>query len=227
MDTLRHLAIIPDGNRRWAASRGVPALEGHRRGYEKIKDVARLCFDRGIPMLTVFAFSTENWKRAEQEVSYLMNLLRKALEKDTDEYVERGVRLKILGERRGLPEGMAETIEAADAKSASGERGQINICLNYGGRAEIVEGMRRLIAEGARPEDLTEEKVAAALWTGGLPDPDLIIRTSGERRLSGFLTWSSAYAELLFTEKHWPDFDAEALEAALADFEGRKRRFGG
>jgi len=227
MTPIRHLAVIPDGNRRWAKAQGLPTLEGHRRGYEKIKEFARLCFDRGIPMLTVFAFSTENWKRAEQEVSYLMGLLRHALEKDTDEYVRRGVRLKILGLREGLPEGLKGTIEAAEAKSASGERGQINICLNYGGRAELVEGVKRLLAEGARPEDLTEEKVAASLWTAGLPDPDLIIRTSGERRLSGFLTWSSAYSELLFTEKHWPDFDEAALDAALEDFAGRQRRFGG
>jgi len=226
MTSIRHLAVIPDGNRRWAKAHGLPSLEGHRRGYEKIKEFARWCFDRGIPMLTVFAFSTENWKRVEEEVNYLMGLLRHALEKDTDEYVKRGVRLKVLGEREGLPAGLKETIEAAEAKSIVGERGQLNICLNYGGRVEIVEGVKRLLSAGLKPEEVTEETVASSLWTAGLPDPDLIIRTSGERRTSGFLTWSSAYSELLFTEKHWPDFDEASLEAALADFEARQRRFG-
>lgn len=226
MNAIRHLAIIPDGNRRWAKARGLPALEGHRRGYDNIKSFAHLCFDRGITMLTVFAFSTENWKRTEQEVAYLMGLLKLALEKDTDDYVKRGIRLKVIGRREGLPEGLKETIEAAEAKSARGLQGQINICLNYGGRAEIVEGVKRLVAEGVKPEDVTEEKVSSMLWTAGLAEPDLIIRTSGERRTSGFLTWSGVYSELLFVEGHWPDFDAAALDAALDDFAARQRRYG-
>lgn len=226
MTSIRHLAVIPDGNRRWAEAHGLSSLEGHRRGYEKIKECAHACFDRGIPMLTVFAFSAENWKRTEEEVSYLMGLLRFALEKDADAYVRRGVRMRVLGEREGLPAGLKETIEAAEARSASGARGQINICLNYGGRSEIVAGVKRLLAAGMKPEDVTEETVAASLWTAGLPDPDLIIRTSGERRTSGFLAWSGTYSELLFVEKHWPAFGETDLEAALADFEARRRRYG-
>lgn len=226
MSPLRHLAIIPDGNRRWAAAHGLPSLEGHRRGYAKIKEIARACFDRGIPMLTVFAFSTENWRRAKEEVSYLMDLLRLALEKDTADYVRRGVRLRVLGGRDGLPDGLRAAIETAEAESAAGTQGQINICLDYGGRAEIVAGVRRLLAEGVPAEEVTEEKVSAALWTAGLPEPDLLLRTSGERRLSGFLMWSGAYSELRFVDVHWPDFDEAALDAALADYAERQRRFG-
>jgi undecaprenyl diphosphate synthase len=226
MNDIRHLAIIPDGNRRWAKARGLPSLEGHRRGYENIKTFAHLCFDRGIRMLTVFAFSTENWKRTEQEVSYLMGLLRLALEKDTDGYIKRGIRLKIIGLRADLPDGLKEAIETAEARSSRGTRGQITICLNYGGRAELLEGIKRLLEEGLRPQDVTEEKISSVLWTAGLPEPDLIIRTSGEQRTSGFLTWSGVYSELLFDERHWPDYDAVALDAALAEYARRQRRFG-
>jgi undecaprenyl diphosphate synthase len=226
MTTVRHLAIIPDGNRRWAKANGLPTLEGHRRGYDKIKEIGLRCLERGIPMLTVFAFSTENWKRSEEEVSYLMGLLRHALEKDVEFYLKEGIRLRVLGRREGLSAELRQAIDAAEAKTAGGGRGQINICLNYGGRAEIVEAVKRLLAEGAKAEEISEEFFAQRLWTAGIPDPDLIIRTSGERRLSGFLTWESAYSELLFVEPHWPAFDEATLDAALSDFAERERRFG-
>jgi undecaprenyl diphosphate synthase len=226
MTTVRHLAIIPDGNRRWAKANGLPTLEGHRRGYDKIKEVGLRCLELGIPMLTVFAFSTENWKRSEEEVSYLMGLLRHALEKDVEFYLKEGIRLHVLGRREELSAELRRAIDEAETKTAGGDRGQINICLNYGGRAEIVAAVKRLLAEGAKAEEISEESFAQKLWTAGIPDPDLIIRTSGERRLSGFLTWESAYSELLFVEPHWPAFDDAALDAALADFADRERRFG-
>ena len=226
MSAVKHLGIIPDGNRRWAKANKLPTLEGHRRGYDKIKEIGKLCLARGVAMLTVFAFSTENWKRSEEEVSYLMGLLQHALEKDVDFYIKEGIRLRVLGRREGLSDALRKAIDSAERRTSGGSSGQINICLNYGGRAEIVDGLKRLIAEGAKAEDITEEAVAARLWSAGLPDPDLIIRTSGERRLSGFLTWSSAYSELLFVEPHWPDFDEAALDGALADFTERERRFG-
>lgn len=223
---MEHLAIIPDGNRRWAKAHGLPAFEGHRRGYENIKTIGKAALARGVRRLTFFAFSTENWKRSETEVAYLMDLLHAALAKDVDFYLKEGIRLKVIGRREGLSEKLLAAIDAAERRTAGGAAGELRICLNYGGRAEIVEAAKALIRDGARAEDLTEEAFAARLWTAGAPDPDLIIRTSGERRLSGFLTWESAYSELLFVDPHWPDFDERTLDAALEEFARRERRFG-
>ncbi|HTK59625.1 MAG TPA: polyprenyl diphosphate synthase [Candidatus Baltobacteraceae bacterium] len=223
---MRHLAIIPDGNRRWAKARGLPALEGHRRGYENIKRVGSLCLERGIEQMTFFAFSTENWQRGQDEVSYLMDLIRTALEKDVDFYLKEGVRLRVIGRRQGLSDKLVAAIDAAERRTAGGARGQLNICLNYGGRAEIVEAVRAIMKDGTPPEAVDEELISKRVWTAGIPDPDLIIRTSGERRLSGFMTWSGIYSELMFVEPFWPDFGAEALDAALAEYARRERRFG-
>ncbi len=223
---MRHIAFILDGNRRWAAARGLPALEGHRAGYENVKKIGLACLERGIEFVTVFAFSTENWKRSVEEVGYLMALLERALTAGLPFYLEHGVRLRVLGLRDGLSEGLRKAIEQAEPKTAHGARGQLNLCINYGGRAEIVEAVRHIAAEGTRPEEVTEALLASRMWTADIPDPDLIVRTSGEQRLSGFLTWSGVYSELLFLETFWPDFSEQHLDTVLAEYARRERRFG-
>lgn len=223
---IKHLAIILDGNRRWAKERGLPTMEGHRRGYDNVKTVGLAALERGIEQLTVFAFSTENWKRSEQEVGYLMDLLHRALTTDLAFYQENDVRLRVIGRREGLSEQLLAAIDEAERATSGNTRGQFNLCINYGGRAEIVDAVRRLVADGARPEDVTEERIAARVWMAGIPDPDLIIRTSGEQRLSGFLTWSGVYSELMFADTYWPAFGVTDLDAAIAEFDRRERRFG-
>ena len=223
---MKHLAIIMDGNRRWAREQNLPAYEGHRHGYETFKQIGLACLDRGIEHITIFAFSTENWKRSKKEVSVLLELLTRALTKELDFFIEQNVRLKIIGERGGFSKRIQKAITDAEEKTAINTRGQLNICVNYGGRAEIVEAARSLIEEGVDPSTIDEELFASKTWMAGIPDPEMIIRTSGEQRLSGFLSWSGAYSELLFVDKYWPDFTEEDLVAALETFEQRKRRFG-
>ncbi len=223
---MKHLAIILDGNRRWAKEHGFPSFEGHRRGYENVKSVGLAALERGVEQFTVFAFSTENWKRGKEEVGYLMELLHRALTAEIDFYQKNNVRLRVIGRRDGLSETLVTAIGEAEAKTAGNTRGQFNLCVNYGGRAEILDAIKLLAAEGVRLEDITEELVASKMWTAGLPDPDLIIRTSGEQRLSGFLAWSGTYSELLFVDAHWPAFTEADLDAAIAEFDSRQRRFG-
>lgn len=223
---INHLAIILDGNRRWAKENGLPSLEGHRRGYDNVKTIGLAALSRGIAHFTVFAFSTENWKRSAEEVGYLMDLLHHALTAELDFYMKNDIRLRVIGRREGLSEKLVAAIADAEARTANNARGQLNICINYGGRAEIVDAVKRLLAEGAKPEEITEELMASKVWMAGIPDPDLIIRTSGEQRLSGFLTWSGVYSELLFLDVHWPAFGEEQLDAAIAEYESRERRFG-
>ncbi len=223
---MKHLAIILDGNRRWAREHGLPSLEGHRRGYDNAKTIGLAALERGIEYFTVFGFSTENWKRSEEEVTYLMDLLYLALSAEVNFFHENKIRLKVIGRRGGLSEKIQRAIEDAERDTAHYTRGQFNTCINYGGRAEIVDALKKIVAEGHEPEDITEELISSKIWMAGIPDPDLIIRTSGEQRLSGFLTWSGVYSEILFIEKHWPAFTAEDLDAAIAEFEDRERRFG-
>ena len=223
---VKHLGLILDGNRRWAQAHGLPTLEGHRRGYDNLKTVGLAAVERGVEHVSAFVFSTENWQRSREEVGYLMDLLWNALTAELGFFQEHGLRLKVLGARDRLSDRMLQAIDGAQARTAAGRRGQLNLCLNYGGRAEIVEAVRQIAARGTPPEKVTEELISAHVWSAGLPDPDLIIRTSGEQRLSGFLTWSGVYSELLFVDKHWPDFGPADLDAALAEFERRQRRFG-
>lgn len=223
---VRHLAIILDGNRRWAKSHHLPSLEGHRRGYDNLKVIGPAAIDRGIEHLTAFVFSTENWKRTAEEVSYLMDLLYKAIADELDFFMRNDIRLRVVGSRSGLSDKLREAIRNGEEKTAGNRRGQMNLALNYGGRAEIVEAVKTLVAEVRDPDEVNEELLASHLWTAGIPDPDLIIRTSGEHRLSGFLTWAGVYSELLFLDKHWPDFTVEDLDDALAEFDRRERRFG-
>ncbi|HTK04397.1 MAG TPA: polyprenyl diphosphate synthase, partial [Candidatus Eisenbacteria bacterium] len=223
---LTHLAFILDGNRRWAKARGLPTFEGHRRGYDNLKTIGLAALERGVTHVSAFVFSTENWNRSAEEVSYLMDLLYKAIADEIGFFMEHDIRLKVIGSRDRLSEKLQAAIANAEAKTAGNGRGQMNLCLNYGGRAEIVEAAKAVIASGARPEDVTEELLASKMWTAGVPDPDLIVRTSGENRLSGFLTWSGVYSELLFVDKHWPDFDAGDLDAAIEEYGRRERRYG-
>ncbi|MEK7619774.1 MAG: polyprenyl diphosphate synthase [Patescibacteria group bacterium] len=223
---MKHLAIILDGNRRWARQQGLPTLEGHRRGYENVKTIGLAALERGVEHFSVFSFSTENWKRSQEEVGYLMELLLRVLTSEVDFFLEHGVRLRVVGRREGLSIPIQEAIDLATDKTAGGTHGQFNLCLNYGGRAEIVDGVKKIVAQGVDPGTIDEDFVGASLWTAGIPDPDMIVRTGGEQRLSGFLAWSGVYSELKFVEKFWPDFSVEDLEECLSDFEGRQRRFG-
>jgi len=215
-----------DGNRRWAKERGLPAFMGHRAGYDRLLEIGEACLDRGIPNLTVFAFSTENWRRSAEEVEFLMNLFDQALEKDFKRFLDRGARIRVLGRREGLRESTRRAIESMERDSSANSAATLGLCLNYGGRAEIVDACRRAIADGLKPEDVTEAEINQRLYWPDMPEPDLVVRTSGEERLSGFLAWESVYSELYFCEKHWPDFDTAELDKALAIFQERERRRG-
>ena len=223
---ISHLAIIMDGNRRWAKRRGLPTLEGHRRGYEKIKALTRWCIEYNISIVTLYAFSTENWNRSKQEVTYLMSLLRLVLEHDVDELDQQGVRLKVIGQRERLAPGLQQLSTKAEATTQKNARLVLQLAISYGGRPEIVEAVRRLISDQVAAEQVTEASVSARLWTAGTADPDLIVRTAGEQRLSNFLTWQSVYTELLFIKKYWPDFTKRDLLAVIEEFSRRQRRYG-
>lgn len=212
-----------DGNRRWAKAHGLPAFEGHRRGYEKLKEVGEWCVDRGVNVLTVYAFSIENWNRATDEVSYLMDLFYRALHTEIDDFMRRNIRVRVMGRREGLPEKVRRATDDAEERTKNNTRGTLQLAVNYGGRAEIVDAVRVLASHGA---DITEETISANLYAPEVAPPDLIIRTSGEHRLSGFLTWESVYSELYFTDTQWPDFSEADLDAALAWYASRDRRFG-
>ncbi|OQA36673.1 MAG: Ditrans,polycis-undecaprenyl-diphosphate synthase ((2E,6E)-farnesyl-diphosphate specific) [Parcubacteria group bacterium ADurb.Bin326] len=227
MSELKHLAVIMDGNRRWAKDKGLPSFEGHRQGYDKMKEVGQWCIDRGITTLTVYAFSTENWNREEAEVNYLMDLLYKAVTTEVEEFNKRGIRLKIIGTRERLSDKLVKAIAEAEERTKNNDKGTLNICLNYGGRLEIVDAVKRIMAQGVPADQVTEKTISENIWLAGQDDPDLIIRTSGEQRLSGFLTWESVYSEFLFIDKHWPAFSETDLDAAINDYNSRHRRFGG
>ncbi len=225
-DLPRHVAIIMDGNRRWARLHDKPEIEGHAAGVEAIRELLKHAVHRGVPVMTLYAFSRENWARSDDEVTGLFGLLEAAVRSETDELRRQGVQVRLLGRLDELPEATRQSIgEALDA-TASGERMTLNIAFNYAGRTELVDAVRRLVAAGTTPESIDEATVGAALYTAGLPDPDLVIRTGGEQRLSNFLIWQSAYAEFYFCDDLWPDFGASAFDQALLEFARRHRRFG-
>jgi undecaprenyl diphosphate synthase len=223
----RHIGIIMDGNGRWARRRGHPASFGHRAGVRAIKRVLEACEELGVHALSIYAFSTENWTRPRAEVRALMRLFHETMQREIDEMHRRGVRIVVSGRRDGLSARMRERIDEAESRTANNKKGILNVCLNYGGRAEVVDAVKRLIEEGVPTGKVDEEAISARMYNPDLPDPDLIIRTAGEKRVSNFLLWQSAYAEMLVTETLWPDFDKEHLKAALADYASRVRRFGG
>jgi undecaprenyl diphosphate synthase len=223
----RHIAIIMDGNGRWAAARHLPRMAGHREGTENLRRIITACVEFGVKYLTIYAFSTENWKRPKDEVTGLMQIMADALEKEVGELNKQGVRIKHIGRLEALDTSLRNGIINAVELTKNNERLILTVAWNYGGRDEIVHAVKGIINKGLKPDKITEETIAENLFTYGIPDPDLVIRTSGELRISNFLTWQSAYSEWYFTETLWPDFDKEALRKAITDFGNRSRRFGG
>ena len=223
---LRHIAVIMDGNGRWAKLRGLSRSEGHRAGSEAVRSIVTECRKIGLPCLSLYAFSRENWSRSKEEVSFLFELLVDFLGMELPTLQEQNIRLCTLGEVEKLPLAAKKTLEHACKKTASNSSMILNLALNYSGRFEIARACQALLLKGLRAEDITPERLAGELYTAGQPDPDLIIRTSGEMRISNFLLFQSAYSELYFTDTLWPDFTPEELHLAIRDFTGRNRRFG-
>lgn len=226
-----HVAIVMDGNGRWAKRRGLPRQVGHPKGVDAIRRVVEAAPDQGIRWLTLYAFSTENWRRPAGEVAEVMRLLKLYVNSDLDKLTREGVKVRILGRRAGLPADVAEIVERAERQTAHNDKFFLQVAFNYGGRADILDAAQALAAEVAAgrlaPNDITEDLLQSKLSTGGIPDPDLVIRTSGEQRLSNFLLWETAYSEFVFQDVLWPDYDAEHLRIAIEQFEKRERRYGG
>jgi len=222
----RHVAIIMDGNGRWAKNRGLPRSEGHRAGTEAAREVVRHCRRCGLEYLTLYTFSRENWTRPREEVSFLFDLLKRFLKSELSSLMEQDIRLNVLGDISSLPRVTRAVIEQVRSKTAGNNGLVLNLALNYSGRSEIVHACRRLMSEGVDPGQVDEDLFSEYLYTAGQPDPDLVIRTSGEKRLSNYLLYQAAYAEFYFTQTLWPDFAADDLNAAFDDFSRRQRRFG-
>jgi undecaprenyl diphosphate synthase len=221
------VAIIMDGNGRWAAGHGVSVADGHRAGSRALRPVVETAIDLGIESLAVYAFSTENWSRSVDEVAALMEIFGETIERELEDLAAQGVRCRFFGRRDRAPAWLRSKMEELETATGEKSRLQLWIAFDYGGRAEIVDAARRLLESGTDPEDLDETALAASLYEPEMPDPDLVIRTSGERRISNFLLWQSAYAEYVFTETLWPDFGPEELRAAIEEYASRRRRFGG
>jgi len=224
--TPTHVAIIMDGNGRWALSRGLPRLAGHRAGVENLRRIITACVEFGIKHLTIYAFSTENWGRPREEVDGLMFILNEVLDKELDELNRQGVQLRHIGRLEGLANGIQRKVRQAIALTQHNDRLVLNVAFNYGGRDEIVHAIRQMLADGVKPEAVDADLVNRYLFTAGQPDPDLIIRTAGELRVSNFLLWQGAYAEYFAADVYWPDFDKEQLRLALEQYGQRERRFG-
>ena len=222
-----HVAVIMDGNGRWAAQRRLPRVEGHRAGIDAVRDVVETSARLGIPVLTLYAFSIENWKRPPAEVSVLMGLLKRYLRLELETLLTNNIRFQVIGRQEDLPDDVRRELDVARDRTSANRGMLFNIALNYGGRAEIVEAARGAIAAGLSPAELDEERFGQWLYTAGQPDPDLLIRTSGEMRVSNFLLWQIAYAEIWVTETLWPDFRARHLIEAVVDYQKRDRRYGG
>ncbi len=226
MNNPNHVGIIVDGNRRWAKARGVPTLEGHRAGYTRVKELARWLFGRGVPWASFYLFSRENWNRSAEEVAYLFNLLDDGLGRDIQSFVRDGIRMRFAGNRSQLKTRTQELMHEAEMATASGTKGNIVACINYGGQQEIVEAVQQLAKQGADLAKLTPEALKGAMTTRDVPPVDLMIRTSGEQRISNFLLWEVAYSELYFTPTLFPDFFEQNLDQALDWYQNRERRFG-
>ncbi len=226
-DVPRSVAIIMDGNNRWAASRGLSVAEGHREGTRALRRTVEAAIDLGIESLTVYAFSTENWLRPPAEVDALMEIFGETIERELPDLAEQGVRTRFLGRRDRVSAELRERMEDLETETAHRDRLDLWIAFDYGGRAEVAEAARRIAESRLAPDEIDEDAVARHLYAPELPDPDLLIRTSGELRISNFLLWQLAYSELLFTERRWPEFGAEDLRAAVVEYAARQRRFGG
>ena len=227
----RHVGVIMDGNGRWARQRNKPRTEGHLAGVKALRRLVELCITYGVAHLTVFSFSSENWRRPREEVNFIFGLLRRFVASDLEKLIRNNVRVKIIGNRAGLDESLRRLIAETEAKTALNTGLVLVVAFNYGGKAEITEAVRAIARKAAsgelKPEDIDEATIEQALYTAGIPDPDLIIRTSGEQRVSNFLIWQGAYSELVFVPDHWPDFDESTFVRALEEYSQRDRRFGG
>jgi undecaprenyl diphosphate synthase len=223
----RHVAIVMDGNGRWARQRGLPRIAGHEAGTENIRRITNRAAELGIEYLTLWAFSTENWRRPKNEVDGILRILAEAIERETHELHQRGARLQHIGSLDGLSESLRDSVQGAIDLTRDNTRIVLTLAFNYGGRAEIVHVIRRMLAENIAPDQVTEQLVDRYLYTAGMPEPDLIVRTSGEQRTSNFLIWQAVYAEYFFSPVLWPDFGPDELEAAVSEFQSRERRFGG
>ena len=215
-----------DGNRRWAKSKGLPTLEGHRRGYDRLKDVVRWAGEAGVTHLVIYAFSTENWKRTKEEVGYLMDLFRWVLKEEVAYFIKEEVKVTSIGDTTSLPPDIQEGIRGVEEKTKQFSKLHVVLALSYGGRKEILAAARAIVAKGFSGTDVTEEDFQKNLWTHDIPDPDMVIRTGGERRLSNFLPWQSVYSELFFSDTYWPEFTKEEFQNILNEYSERERRHG-
>ena len=225
-NTPKHIVLFPDGNRRWAKQNGIASFDGHQKGYRNIINFADWCKNREVKVLTAFGFSTENWKRSQEEVNYLMKLLETGLEESFEAFKKNGVKVNIIGDRERLPKSLLNTIEKVENETSKNNTLHLNLAISYGGRWDIINAVKKMISEKINPEGLTEELFENYLSTAGLPSPDLVIRAGGEMRLSNFVLWQAAYAELYFSERVWPEFTEGDLDLAFAEFDARQRRFG-
>lgn len=221
-----HVGFIVDGNRRWARERGLPTLQGHDQGAQRLKAVLSELLDNGVKYVSVFIFSTENWKRTKEEVSYLLDLVFKFVTRELDEVIAKGVRIRFLGTEEGLSRKLIKTLRECEAKSAHCTRGTLAVCFNYGGQTEIADAVKSLLQAGVSPEDVTPEAIRRHLYVPDIPDIDIIVRTSGEQRLSNFMLWRAAYSELMFIDKYWPDMTKEDASVIIKEYSRRQRRFG-
>ena len=226
-EVAQSVAIILDGNGRWASKRHVPVAAGHRAGARNVRKIVEASIDLGIHDLAVFAFSTENWSRSEEEVDALMDIFAETIERELPDLAEQGVRVRFIGRRDRAPEDLRRRMDTMEDRTELNTRLNLWVAFDYGGRAELVQAARRIVESGVEPEEIDENVFAAHLYAPDLPDPDLLIRTSGELRISNFLLWQLAYSELVFVDKLWPDFDERDLRASLAEYASRRRRFGG
>lgn len=222
----RHVAIIMDGNGRWAKQRGLPRLAGHRQGVENLRQIIKACVEFGIQYLTVYAFSTENWGRPQDELRGLKQIFNDAFSNELEELIKNGVRILHIGQRDEIGSDLLQKIDRAVEISKTNNKLILTVALNYGSRNEIMQAVRKIVASGILPEEVTEQIISDSLFTAGTPDPDLVIRTSGEQRLSNFLLWQSAYSEWVFPEAYWPDYNREELIKSLEEYAKRDRRFG-
>ncbi|MCX6799676.1 MAG: polyprenyl diphosphate synthase [Candidatus Falkowbacteria bacterium] len=222
-----HIGIIMDGNRRWAKERNLPSIEGHLKGYGIARKAPEWFFAKGVKIISLFSFSTENWKRSQLEVNYLMSLLKRAITEEGSNALKKGHQIIVSGKIDELPGDLPDACHEIMRKTKEGKNGIVNICMNYGGRVEIIDTIKKIIDQNITSTDINEALINENLYTKGLSDPDLIIRTSGEQRTSGFLLWQAAYSELIFVEKYWPEFEKQDVDKILEEYSKRKRRFGG
>ncbi len=226
MNIPNHIVLFPDGNRRWAKEKGLMSLEGHKKGYENLLDFSNWCKDRGVKVLTAFGFSTENWNRTEEEVSYLMKLLENGLINNLGKDKKDGIRVRVIGQKERLPQSLQDAIKKVEEETKDNTNLHLNLAISYGGKWDILNAVKNIVKDGIEPDKIDEKLFEDHLSTAGLPAPDFIIRAGGEMRMSNFVLWQAAYSELYFCPKFWPDFNQQDLDVALAEFDHRTRRFG-